>query len=82
MTLNDTLRKMRESSRSKLPPETLQSMADALNTVEASGQHKRVLKAGTQAPGFVLEDQTGKPWSANQLLKKGPLVINFYRGSW
>lgn len=82
MTLNERLRDMREASRGKLPPETRQIMAEALSAVEATGQQQRALKTGARAPAFTLEDHTGKRWSSLELLQQGPLVVNFYRGSW
>ena len=82
MGLNEKLRAMKEASRGKLPPETRQIMAEALQTVEATGQHLRALKPGAAAPPFSLEDQAGQPWSSEELLAMGPLVVDFYRGSW
>lgn len=82
MNLNVTLRGMKEAARGKLPSETLQIMAEALDAVEATGQQQRALKAGDIAPDFVLEDHTGQLWSSRSLLQQGPLVVNFYRGSW
>ena len=82
MTLNEKLHDMKEASRVKLPPETLQIMAEALQTVEATGQQHRALKVGDRAPVFTLEDHAGKLWSSPELLQRGPLVVNFYRGSW
>jgi len=82
MSLNEKLRAMKESSRGRLPEETLQIMSEALQTVEATGQQLRALKEGVPAPEFSLEDPAGKVWSSRQLLQQGPLVINFYRGSW
>ena len=82
MGLNARLRAMKEASRGKLPPETRQIMAEALQAVEATGQHLLALQPGAMAPQFVLEDQAGQPWSAAELLRQGPLVVTFYRGSW
>jgi hypothetical protein len=82
MTLNERLREMKALSRGKLPAETQQIMADALQAVESTGQHQRALKAGDRAPGFTLEDHSGRLWSSLELLRQGPLVVNFYRGSW
>jgi len=82
MGLNEKLRAMKEAARGKLPPETLKIMADALQAVEATGQHLRALQPGAAAPVFSLEDHTGRLWSSARLLEEGPLVVNFYRGSW
>lgn len=40
------------------------------------------LKIGDRAPNFVLPDAYGEFVSARELLKRGPLVLSFYRGSW
>ena len=82
MSLNDKLRAMKEASRGKLPEETRQIMAAALQTVEATGQHLKALQPGAPAPPFTLDDHAGRAWSAAELLQQGPLVVNFYRGSW
>lgn len=82
MNLNHKLTELREASRGKLPAETRQIMAEALQQVEATGQQHRALKAGNRAPAFSLEDADGRTWSSEQLLAQGPLVVNFYRGSW
>jgi hypothetical protein len=82
MTLNDKLQAMKIAARGKLPSETMQIMDEALDAVEATGQQQRALKAGDLAPDFVLEDHTGQLWSSRSLLQQGPLVVNFYRGSW
>ncbi len=82
MSLNEKLRSMNEASRGKLPPETIRIMAEALATIEASGQQQKALQPGALAPAFALEDHAGRRWSSPQLLAQGPLVVNFYRGSW
>ena len=40
------------------------------------------LQIGSLAPDFTALDQTGKAQSLKELLKKGPVVIMFYRGQW
>jgi hypothetical protein len=68
MGLNETLRAMKEAARGKLPPETRAIMAEALQAVEATGQHLKALPAGAQAPAFVLEDHAGRLWASAELL--------------
>ena len=48
----------------------------------ASGAAQRALKAGDEAPSFVLPDEDGHTTSSRDLLTRGPLVITFYRGAW
>ena len=64
------------------PPEIHPVMERATAELVASGQAERALKAGDIAPEFVLNDPDGKPVSSVELLKRGPLVISFYRGAW
>ena len=40
------------------------------------------LKAGESAPDFSLPNAYGKQIKLSSLLKKGPVIINFYRGAW
>ena len=40
------------------------------------------LKTGTRAPNFTLNNPYGKPIELNALLKKGPVILAFYRGAW
>ncbi|SHK01774.1 Peroxiredoxin [Reichenbachiella agariperforans] len=39
-------------------------------------------KKGDQAPNFTGEDQFEKPFDLSKQLKKGPVVLMFYRGYW
>jgi peroxiredoxin len=57
-------------------------MAEATTDLIASGQAQRALQAGDRAPVFVLPDTEGKPVSSLELLRAGPLVVTFYRGTW
>ncbi|AMR26759.1 hypothetical protein A0257_06300 [Hymenobacter psoromatis] len=40
------------------------------------------LAVGTVAPAFKGQDAAGRPVELRQLLKKGPVVLYFYRGQW
>lgn len=40
------------------------------------------IRLGEKAPDFTLKDQNGKEVNLYQLLKQGPVVINWYRGGW
>jgi peroxiredoxin len=50
--------------------------------LRASGIADRILPVGAKAPEFALPDQNGKMVSSAEVLAKGPLVIDFYRGRW
>lgn len=44
--------------------------------------HPQGLKIGDQAPTFSTQDHMGNALELNQLLKQGPVVLQFYRGDW
>ncbi len=46
------------------------------------GTQKQGVLVGEKAPGFISKDQNGKEVKLKELLKKGPLVVVFYRGNW
>lgn len=47
-----------------------------------SGIANSALKVGQKAPEFSLPNQVGESVVLSELLKEGPVVISFYRGSW
>jgi peroxiredoxin len=87
MILQDRLNALRadfEGGKFPMKPSAvdLETMSRATAELIASGQAQRAVKAGDQAPEFVLNDPDGKPVSSRELLPHGPLVISFYRGVW
>ena len=48
------------------------------------GHHAGALApaVGERMPGFVLPDENGDIVRLGELLRQGPLVINFHRGHW
>lgn len=53
-----------------------------VRAVIASGMLERALKKGDTAPEFTLRNATGAEVSLTSLLKDGPVVLTWYRGSW
>lgn len=82
MTLQESLDKIKVKIEDSLPPESVAIMHQATIDLENSGIGKGILKAGDKAPEFSLVNQEGVLVSSTELLKKGPLVITFYRGVW
>jgi peroxiredoxin len=87
MSLQDRLDAFKadlESGKLAFKPaaQQLEAMHRATAELIATGQAQRALKAGDQAPDFVLNDPDGKPVSSRDLLATGPLVVSFYRGVW
>jgi hypothetical protein len=82
MTLQNEIRDLLASMAPDIPAEAAQVMASALKKLEDSGLVERALHKGDRLKPFTLPDLHGVMVSSIDLLEQGPLVINFYRGSW
>jgi peroxiredoxin len=86
LSLQDRLDAITARTRSLVQPERLAVSEQAVAELFASGIEDRVLRAGSQAPEFALEDanggQPGKIVRSADLLALGPLAIKFFRGGW
>jgi len=82
MTLNQTLQTMKARSRSRIPAQAAEIMAQATEQFERSGIVKNARKKGDKASPFELQDWQGNCYNSTRLLSKGPLILHFYRGSW
>ena len=71
-----------EAGNYNVPRSVIETMHRATAELIASGVAQRAKKAGDVAPSFSLTDPEGNIVSSDELLKKGPLVVSFYRGVW
>lgn len=55
---------------------------EGLEAVEKSGVTSDALQVGDKAPDFMLTNALGKPVSLYDHLKKGKVVLTWYRGGW
>jgi peroxiredoxin len=60
----------------------IETMRRATAELIASDVAKRAKKAGDVAPSFSLKNAAGNVVRSDALLRKGPLVVSFYRGVW
>jgi peroxiredoxin len=82
-SLQDQLDRITQNTRALVQPERLAISEKATEDLFNTGIEDRILKAGAEAPAFILEDAlTHKPVSSADLLALGPLVVNFFRGRW
>jgi peroxiredoxin len=65
-----------------VPPSVIETMHRATAELIASRLASRAKKAGDVAPSFSLRDGEGNVVSLEELLKKGPVIVSFYRGVW
>jgi peroxiredoxin len=65
-----------------VPPAVIETMHGATAELIESGAARRAKKAGDVAPTFSLKDPDGNVVNSADLLRRGPLVLSFYRGVW
>ena len=68
------------SSMSSADPQKV--FEKAINDLRKSEMMSDVLRTGSKAPDFKLFDQKGKLIRLSEILRDGPVVLTFYRGSW
>lgn len=67
---------------SKASPSIKAVMKTATQKLKESGLLEKALQAGKMAPAFQLPNAQGGNFSLEDALKKGPVVLAFYRGEW
>ena len=82
MSLEDKLAAVREASAKRISPERLAIMHAATEQLRGSGILDRVVKPGSKAPDFTLNDQNGKAVTLSALTARGPLLMSVFRGFW
>ena len=85
--LKDRLEEFKKTFESGAPPynvtaERVATMLRATSELKASGIESRSLKIGDRAPDFALFNQDHVEVSSKDLLRKGPIVVSFFRGHW
>jgi peroxiredoxin len=81
MSLKEQLAEYRAGWFKRVPAERQAIMERHINELR-SGLAKAVLKVGDQAPEIVLPNAKGKTVDVGTFLKRGPVIVTFYRGGW
>jgi peroxiredoxin len=81
MTLHDDASALRKILESKIG-DKIQVFDREIEALLHSGIVRNSLQVGQQAPDFALANATGGEVSLSGHLKKGPVVLSFYRGEW
>ncbi len=71
-----------ENFMSALPEDEEHTVAGSFEKLYASQVAETALTVGDIAPDFTLPNVTGQPVSLYEVLKRGPVVVSFYRGGW
>lgn len=81
MTLAQELKGAHQDIQKSIPEQSDVFDADTMAMMELEID-KKSLRKGDMIPDFTLPDQLGRKVNIRDLLKKGPVVISFNRGSW
>ena len=81
-TLSAEIQTFREQFVVNVPEEVLQTLLAETEKLVATGIAEQALGVGDQFPDAELSDAHGKSIQFGELLRKGPTIINFYRGEW
>jgi hypothetical protein len=82
MVLADQFKELLDNIAESLPAETAEIMGRVMQKLQKSEITDNSCREGDIAPGFELPNAIGEMVSSSTLLQQGPLVLNFYRGSW
>jgi hypothetical protein len=80
--LSESIDALKATNRAKASPEKLAAYADGIKAVAAAGVVEKAAKAGDTAPDFTLQNSKGREVTLSEELKKGPVVLTWYRGGW
>lgn len=81
-SLREQLLSKAQASAAKTPEKAKKIMMKAITDLKSSEVMNSALKKGDKIPSFALQDATKGKISSASLLKKGPVIITFYRGAW
>ena len=81
MSLKQELAEHRAGWFKRVPPERQAIMERHIAELR-SGLAKTALQVGDRAPSIVLANTKGATIDVGALLKKGPVIVTFYRGGW
>ena len=82
MSLTKEIADFEEEKKRSHDPDVLEMIDVTTADLVASGIAEDALQAGERAPDFELPDHLGNRVRLADLLAEGPVILNFYRGSW
>jgi peroxiredoxin len=82
MSLKEQLAEYRAGWHKRVPPERQAIMQRHIDQLRTGAIARSMLKVGDRAPAIVLTNAKGQTVDVARLLKKGPLIVTFYRGGW
>lgn len=81
-TLNERLAAMKAEKDAKRDPAATAIMTRATEDLRASGMLDWVRGVGDAAPWFARPNLDGETVRLRSLVRRGPVVVSFFRGRW
>ncbi|UZO79459.1 AhpC/TSA family protein [Aquimarina sp. ERC-38] len=82
MSLKETLAKLNNENRTKIPEEFLKVMDQSTDDLIAQQLPDQAIQVGDTFPQASLTNASGNTVDIQEKIKEGPVVISFYRGGW
>ena len=82
MSLKEQLAEYRAGWYQRVPAERQAIMQRHIDKLRSGAIARTMLKIGDRAPAIVLQNAKGATVDVGALLKKGPVIVTFYRGGW
>jgi len=82
MSLKEQLTEYRAGWYRRVPAERQAIMQRHIDQLRSGAIARTMLKVGDHAPAIVLENAKGVTVDVGTLVKKGPVIVTFYRGGW
>ena len=82
MSLNTIIQERIAAIAAEAPPEVLQSFTDGVAKLVEDDVARNALGVGAKAPDFSLPNLKGEAQRLSSFLSRGPVILQFFRGSW
>jgi peroxiredoxin len=82
MSLKEQLAEYRAGWYKRVPAERQAIMQRHIDQLRSGTIARTMLKVGDRAPTIALKNAKGETVEVSILLKKGPVIVTFYRGGW
>ncbi|MEE6129478.1 peroxiredoxin-like family protein [Chryseobacterium arthrosphaerae] len=81
-TLAKQIEQLNQELSLQLPQEVINAFGKSVDDLKTKNMEDRCIQPGEKMPEFILPNATGKMIDSNDILKKGKMILAFYRGSW
>ena len=82
MSLQNRMNQYKKDFEARAPAAALAVMHQAARELAESGILTGTIKVGDKAPDFTLKNTRSRVVHLDDLLRRGPVVLSFYRGRW